>query len=151
MKLDCLDAIEKHNQRWEDHMNKLEEEEKTRKSDPDSTNHRHPSPTTDIDNMVSDLNTFLTTTHREIHTPKAARKNWGPNINKKDHQDFVKTAEKMRNESQNDNKMKNFADKVTNLKENHGEVSNKLKDNKKWSCAKCTLINPGNFCQLDYH
>jgi hypothetical protein len=125
-------------------MNKLEQEEKMLNNDPDVN--RQPSPTTDIDNMVSDLNIFLSATHREIHTPKATRKIWGPNITKKDNLDLesFKMAGKTRNEAQNDNKMKKVYEKGVSLEVNSiQEKSNKITDNKKWTCAKCTLINPG--------
>ena len=34
------------------------------------------SPTTDMQNLVSDLNSFLSSTHKEIHTPKSTKKKY---------------------------------------------------------------------------
>jgi hypothetical protein len=72
------------------------------------------SPTTDMHNLVSDLNSFLSTTHKEIHTPKSTKKKLN-----------LKKEESLPN----------------------GFVVNKFQQveaDKKWSCSKCTLINPGN-------
>jgi len=65
-------------------------------------------------NLVSDLNSFLSTTHKEIHTPKSTKKKLN-----------LKKEESLPN----------------------GFVVNKFQQveaDKKWSCSKCTLINPGN-------
>jgi len=127
-KLDCLDAIEKHNQRWEDHMKKLEEEEE------DKNPIRHPSPKTDIDNMLSDLSTFLNTTQREIHTPKVSRKNCASRV--KDNSEGVEVLKNGQHGSK-----PHFGSHSMEAKKELG----KMKDNKKWSCAKCTLINSGKW------
>ena len=66
-KMECLDAIGKHNQRWEKRMNN------------NSSNHvvevqRESIPSIDMSGLVSDLNQFLNTTKKELMTPKTKRK-----------------------------------------------------------------------------
>ena len=66
-KMECLDAIGKHNQRWEKRMNNS------------SSNHvvevqRESIPSIDMSGLVSDLNQFLNTTKKELMTPKTKRK-----------------------------------------------------------------------------
>ena len=58
-KMECLDAIGKHNQRWEKRMNHVE---------------RESIPSIDMNGLVSDLNQFLNTTKKELMTPKTKRK-----------------------------------------------------------------------------
>ena len=58
-KMECLDAIGKHNQRWEKRMNHVE---------------RESIPSIDMNGLVSDLNQFLNTTKKEMMTPKTKRK-----------------------------------------------------------------------------
>ena len=59
-KMECLDAIGKHNQRWEKRMNHVEQRESI--------------PSIDMNGLVSDLNQFLNTTKKELMTPKTRRK-----------------------------------------------------------------------------
>lgn len=83
------------------------------------------SPTTDMHNLVSDLNSFLSSTQKEIHTPKSTKK-------------------KMMMMAINSPK------KVESFDNNHKKFFSNLNDPKsedkreKWSCQKCTLINTGN-------
>merc|ERR1711953_511920 len=61
-KMECLDAIGKHNNRWEEKLGaETSQEEQQRES-------------FDMTGLVSDLNQFLNTTRREMMTPKTARK-----------------------------------------------------------------------------
>ena len=54
-KMECLDAIGKHNSRWEKRIS-------------------HDIPNIDMNGLVSDLNHFLNTTKRELMTPRSKRK-----------------------------------------------------------------------------
>ena len=56
-KMECLDAIGKHNNRWEEKLETQQQRESF-----------------DMNGLVSDLNQFLNTTRREMMTPKTARK-----------------------------------------------------------------------------
>ena len=64
-KMECLDAIGKHNQRWEKRMNHVE---------------RESIPSIDMNGLVSDLNQFLNTTKKEMMTPKTKRKEFQDEI-----------------------------------------------------------------------
>merc|ERR1739842_28000 len=54
-KMECLDAIGKHNNRWEKRIS-------------------NDIPNIDMNGLVSDLNQFLTTTKKELMTPRTKRK-----------------------------------------------------------------------------
>ena len=75
------------------------------------------SPTTDMQNLVLDLNSFLSSTQKEIHTPKSTKKKYSNSHNGKKEESY-------------DNNFK-FGAK-TQLTDRKAE---------KWSCQKCTLIN----------
>merc|ERR1739840_57443 len=54
-KMECLDAIGKHNNRWEKRIS-------------------NDIPNIDMNGLVSDLNQFLNTTKKDLMTPKSKRK-----------------------------------------------------------------------------
>ena len=91
-KMECLDAIEKHNDQWADRMSKSDSD-KFQKSDPKSPKGSdlknvmsksavvtgqqrgsNPQEIAKMADLVTDLNSFLDTTKKEIQTPKATRK-----------------------------------------------------------------------------
>ena len=79
-KMECLDAIGKHNNRWEE---KLEGQRES----------------FDMNGLVSDLNQFLNTTRREMMTPKTARKLGQAEGQSNVTNDVTETAVKAENES----------------------------------------------------
>ena len=100
----------------EDKRGKTDENRKT------GEDKRGSSPTTDMHNLVSDLNSFLNTTQKEIHTPKSTKKKMPLNLKKEEPLQNGFIANKFHQQ----------------------DVKVEADTNKKWSCSKCTLINPGN-------
>ena len=108
------------------------------------------SPTTDMHNLVSDLNSFLKTTQKEIHTPKNTKKRILPVVVKKEEPEIIPNlftnAVKV-NLSQQQQPQQQQQQKEPQLKfglQTKTPAKNAIQQkNEKWSCVKCTLINPG--------
>ena len=140
-KMEHLDEIEKHNDKWVNRMSANMDEVKGNKHISDIPSGNPPAneraikanespkdkgtPSMDMKDLVSDLNSFLNTTQRELRTPKGKRKQVAEN----------KNAEKpFATKEQGSNQSKKDINPYAKL------VQSKSEDIE-WACAKCTLIN----------
>ena len=141
-KMECLDEVEKHNDKWVHRMSaNLDEANikgggaqqhlpKNNLLNGDDRNVNETSqgkkekgtPSMEMKDLVSDLNTFLNTTQRELRTPKGKRK---------------QSSNDMSGINQHETK-ENQPNKSPYAKLLKPQVDS---DDVEWACAKCTLIN----------
>merc|ERR1712083_993165 len=86
-KMECLDAIGKHNDRWGKRMS-------------------NDIPNIDMNGLVSDLNQFLNTTKKELMTPRTKRK-----------QEMQQAKQKMEEESKQSKQIEQMEHRITSTRE----------------------------------